>query len=373
MPGLDLSIRVTIEKCPIPWIWLDTSVILRIAEFKSNRLSDSVQRQRIGFLVDRLEPLVASGRVICPETSQADEIWRDRKRFTSVLNSLSMGLVMKPRAGLGDEQTYALMSSYVLGNRAVQLSYRDAFFREPVAELQRVMAFPVIVHVNRGLIDSIEKTKRDRENLAAGWERLRKECRATGVTFEVQHDKERKATFEALVQLVGAWLANKLAGRDSDLNETFAHLHLGELIHRWTELGGQPSGIRGVYRFMTSTYLAAHPYEDISSALCARLVTGSDPIQGGDIMDVEHIASVMPYADFMIVDRRMKHFVQSMGLDVKYGTTVCNSSDVDALTAFLDRVGTRPALTPAVRAASRRRQHVSGRTPRAPSSEGPGP
>jgi hypothetical protein len=132
-------------------------------------------------------------------------------------------------------------------------------------------------------------------------------------------------------------------------------MQIGGLVHEWEMRGGQPRGLRGLASFMSSLHFAAQPFQDVSSALHARLVTGTEPIQAGDIMDVEHIAGVLPYADFMIVDRKMKHYVQSMGLDQQYRTTVCHSGDEDALARFFDDADKRPPLTPAPSPASRRR------------------
>jgi hypothetical protein len=68
-----------------------------------------------------------------------------------------------------------------------------------------------------------------------------------------------------------------------------------------------------------------------------RLVTGTEPIKSGDVMDIEHIASVLLYADFMVVNRKMKHYVQFFGRDKKYGTAVCCSGDTQLLSEVLGR------------------------------------
>jgi hypothetical protein len=346
MPDLGLAIRAQVEKCPIPWVWLDTSVIIRIADFEAGRLTDPIQRDRIGCLKKSLEPLVASGRLICPEASQDDEIWQERKRFTSVLHRLSMGLVMKSRGGLEEAQTSTLMHAFIRGEREVAFSYRDALFRDPVDELRKVMSSGVIISVNRGLIEPADKVKSNKEKLAAGWEALRKKCLAKGVTYETQRELERGAWFATLVQMAGGSVWKAISGQDHDINETFAHLHINELVHEWNSRGGEPAGLRGLARFMSSNHFALQPFQDVASALNARLVTGTEPIQAGDIMDVEHIAGVLPYANLMIVDRKMKHYVQSLGLDKRYGTAVLHSGDVDELSQFLEEVGKREPVSP---------------------------
>jgi hypothetical protein len=59
--------------------------------------------------------------------------------------------------------------------------------------------------------------------------------------------KERTATFETVIQTAGAALINRITAESggNHLNELFAHLHVGELLHQWTSLDDLPPGITG--------------------------------------------------------------------------------------------------------------------------------
>jgi hypothetical protein len=61
-------------------------------------------------------------------------------------------------------------------------------------------------------------------------------------------------------------------------------IYFGEKAESWVRLKSALT----LARFFRSLHFAAQPFIDVDSALVARLVTGSEPIQVGDFMDVEH-------------------------------------------------------------------------------------
>jgi len=129
-----------------------------------------------------------------------------------------------------------------------------------------------------------------------------------------------------------------LTGLEPDRNEWAAYLDVGRMISVWNDLGGAPRGILGLVRFLDSLHFAAQPINQVESALLAMLLTGSDPIQSGDEMDVHQIAMMLPFADLMIVDRRMRHYLNHLGLPERYSTKVFSSADWRGIDHFLERL-----------------------------------
>ena len=68
--------------------------------------------------------------------------------------------------------------------------------------------------------------------------------------------------------------------------------------------------------------------------LVAKILTGQKRIEASDVMDVEHLSLMLPYADVMVVDRAMKGIVRQLKLDRAYGTKVLYLGDRDQIAQF---------------------------------------
>jgi len=57
-------------------------------------------------------------------------------------------------------------------------------------------------------------------------------------------------------------------------------------------------------------------------------------IRSGDMMDIHHVSTLMPYCDLFITDKAVSAFLKRKGLDRLYGTKVCYIGDTEDIGAF---------------------------------------
>jgi len=99
------SVEVKMIKSPIPIIWLDTSIIFKMTQWKCKlgKLDDS-SGQQIPKLYDQIYNCVRSGKVICPLAEQEAEVWIERDKFFDTIHSLSLGIETKTLQTIHDMQ-----------------------------------------------------------------------------------------------------------------------------------------------------------------------------------------------------------------------------------------------------------------------------
>ena len=63
----------------------------------------------------------------------------------------------------------------------------------------------------------------------------------------------------------------------------------------------------------------------------ADLLTGTQPILPGDMMDVELLSVAIPVAYYVLADRKMAERIKRLGIDREWNTEVYSMADIDAL------------------------------------------
>ncbi|MFW9940493.1 MAG: hypothetical protein ACFFFT_05590 [Candidatus Thorarchaeota archaeon] len=59
-------LNINIIKCPIPSIWIDTSIIIKLAQMRSGQNINKLDRERLTFIYDQVYDLVRKKKLICP-------------------------------------------------------------------------------------------------------------------------------------------------------------------------------------------------------------------------------------------------------------------------------------------------------------------
>jgi hypothetical protein len=332
------EIKFQIDKCPVPIIWLDTSVLLNLAKLRLGMLKDKTQENRLTRLRQHIYDLTREGKLLCPKAGQADEVWAKRPDFLKELHELSLGITTRSKAAIEQAQIFRLMRAYIAGTRSVTFSYVDAFIDDPVPGLEQMLTKDYFVTVDSGLIGAVHQIQSQRDTIHQELEKLRKKCTGEAITFEQQLQKERIGGINATISMAQDFQVKTENGKEPTENERGAFLVIERLIHTWDRLRGKPKGSKGLQRFLESPYYQIAPSCDISSLLIAKLMVGARKICHGDAMDVDHLSSMLPYANLMIVDRSMKSFVRGMGLDKKYRTMVCYVGDDEEISDFFDNI-----------------------------------
>jgi len=329
---------VQMEKCPIPIIWLDTSVFIKLASLKLGQLKNDTEKSRLQVLHDRIYTLAREGKLLCPEASQPREIWTRRSDFLDEVSELSLGVTTYAHEIIEDAQVQHLMSAYIASKREITFPYAAAFLEHPVDALRKSLQSRFIVTVDMGLLGEVNNIRTHRAGIHREWEALRQRCIDERVTYERQLQRERRGGINVTISMARDCVTKTINGAEPTDPELRAHRNISRLIHIWDFLDGEPKGFHGLLEFIHSPNYMLAPSVDISAMLVAKLMVGEKAIDHGDAMDVAHISSMLPYADLMVVDRRMKNVVRNLDLDSKYNTIVCYIGDIDEIDAFFRKV-----------------------------------
>lgn len=332
------DIKFQIDKCPIPIVWLDTSILFNLLKLKLGTLRDRIHKNRLSRLHQRIYDLTRAGKLLCPEAEQPSEIWVKRSESLGILRELSLGITTRPKVAIEEAQIHRLMAAYIAGDHCITFSYKDIFIEDPVQQCVELLARPYFVTVDSGLVGTVQEIKRQRSTIHQKWEELRRTCVGRRTTFAQQLLRERVGWIEETLAMTRSCGEKAMRGQKPADNEWQSALIISKLGCVWDQLCGKPTGLPGLLGFLRSSYYQTAPSCDVSSILVAKLMVGDKIIEQGDAMDVDHISCMLPYANLMIVDKRMRNIAHTLGLDKKYGTTVCYIGDDKEIADFFDTV-----------------------------------
>lgn len=331
--------KIKMENCPIPILWLDTNVVIDMTKYRENVELNDLQRDRVSKLIDVIYQKTRSGKLLYVEGDQDEEINSLNSEAHKTQSFLSMGIKFQYRKAIHDEQLYAFMDAYINKQDTVIIDYRDAFYNDPVEEVKDRNSG----HLN-GLIISVhgevtEREIRERTNrkqvILEQFNELRQMLVASGVTYEQQLQKEYTGIIQAcraVMDKISDKVRNGLMITTEDIDQLSIITELGAM---WGQLSGNAEGL---VDFLKSECYKEIPHIDIGCRLLAKIVTSITPVVSGDSMDVNHISTVLPYSDIVVTDRKMKNRIVQLGIDKKYNTKVLCLNDIDEILIELERL-----------------------------------
>ena len=333
------EIRVHISKCDIPIIWLDTSIINLMAQWRHKlcRLDDT-RKTQISSLFKAIYEATRKGKLICPLAGQDSEVWVERDKWMETINTLSLGIETLGRHAIHDNQFRIFMRAFAENEKTVTVSYREAFYDNPVKELRETLRQPLILTVNRPLSLGEYYQKKLKNDLLQYADALRARNVKQKITFEQQLEEEFLGEFQGLSVQAGRFLSGRFKDEEDQFNVTCGALNFGNQLRTWKSICGNPEGLKGLLTFYKSPYYRAMPYTNLSCNLIARMVTDKQPIRSGDQMDINHVSTFMPFSDFFITDKARSTFLRERKLDEQYRTTVCYIGDTDTINQFFSRL-----------------------------------
>jgi hypothetical protein len=331
---------ITFEKPALPTLWLDTSVVIKLAKIKQGEALQPIEVDRGTRLRELIVHLVGVGKLLCPESDQEEEYAAQRldKDVHGMFAQLSLGISLGHRQGILDAHIFKGMEAYVKKSATIHLPSASYFHRDPVRELDEARRRRFVIAVGPFMSPEIlERRAKAKEEISQRWEVLRQQLFAKGQTFEKQLELEVQGYWDGLVELVRKFEASMLSGQ----HDFWAFMGAaGPLVYRrvWNDMGGQPQGWEGVDRFFRSPYFGELPLPFISCRLGADLLTGNEPIRSGDSMDVNLLAVALPVSHYVVTDRRMELRIKKLGLDTKCGVLVFSMSTIEGLFAELEKL-----------------------------------
>lgn len=333
------DIIVHVEKCDTPIIWLDTSIINLMTQWRHKLCTlDSTREFQVSALFKKIYEATRKGKLICPLAEQESEVWVERDKWMETINTLSLGIEALDLLAIHDNQFRIFMRAFVKNEKAVVVSYREAFDDDPARELKETLRQPFYITVNSPLVFGEVYRKKLKKDLHQAADAQRARNVEAKVTFEQQLEQEFLGDIQGLSILVSRFLSGQFKNEEDQFNATCGVLNFGNQLRMWESIGGCPQGLEGLLSFYKSPYYRAMPYTNLSCNLFARMMTDKQPIRSGDTMDIKHVSTLMPFSDVFIADKAMSTFLRKRKLDERYRTRVCYIGDTDTIDDFFSRL-----------------------------------
>lgn len=337
--GMNVTIQITIQKSPIPIIWLDTSIIFYMTQwkYKIGRLNQTILN-RVSNLYNQIYDSTRAGKLICPLAEQEEEIWVERDKWLDTMHSLTFGIVTAGRQSVHDKQFCAFMTAYVQRQNEVRLDYKDAFLADPVEDLKVASKGPVYVYVKPPILFGEDYAKNQKKTLLSSLNEGRKKNVKKKIGFEEQLEAEYMGELKALLTLKKQFLAGQFKDEHEQMNAVFGTMNLNQQLRIWEECSGKSNDFHGLVQFYKSQHYRSMPYTNLSCNLTAKLMIDKQDIRNGDNMDINHVSILMPYSDLFITDKAMSAFLRRKKFDKKYNTKICyigDTQDIDSFFAVL--------------------------------------
>ena len=332
---MNMTIQVTIEKCPVPIIWLDTSIISCLTQWKHKIVKlEQTMLDRVSRLYDQIYEATRAGKLICPLAEQEAEIWIERDKWLDTMHSLTFGIETAARQSIHNKQFMAFMIGYVHQKNEVKIHYEDAFLGDPVEHLKDALRNPVYIYVESPILFGEDYVKNTKRTLLASLNKQRKRNVESKISFEEQLEAEYMGELDALLILKDQFLAGDFKDELEQTNAVFGAINLKQQLRMWEDCSGKPNDLSGLIGFYKSQHYRSMPFTDISCNLTASLMIDKQDIRSGDNMDINHVSTLMPYSDLFVTDKAMSTFLRKKRFDRKYGTRICYIGDTQDIDSF---------------------------------------
>lgn len=331
-------VPVSIEKCSIPIVWIDTSIItnMTIARTNPDQL-DGLLFRRVSDLYRRVKEASRKGKVICPLSSQEQEVWVDRNDWLDTIHDLGLGITCSCRKKIQDAQLHAAMKAYASKSADIKLSYMDIFDSDPVKETDSILRQPVFITVRQGVFRGADYQKSKKEELIRSLNTQRIRNVKNKVKFPEQLTKERVGDLEALLISLNEIGIGSESSED-DINNYFGYSELVDQISAWNHFVGKDEGLPGLIEFYKSEYNNSIPYTNLSAHMYAKIMIDPQEIKTGDPMDIEHASGMLPYVDLYVTDKHWRTFLNQKKFDDLYDTKVCYIGDEEKIQRFFSEL-----------------------------------
>ncbi len=332
------KIEVKIEKCPIPIVWLDTSIITNLSICKSN--PDKLQKvthDRLSRIYELIYTYGRAGKIICPLAEQEQEVWIGRDDWLNTINELSLGIECICLKEIEDNQIHKAMKAYVEDKKVIELNYSDVFYEDPVDELKEALSQPFYVTLNYDIIFGAEYHRNKNPKLLNELNLKRENNVKNRVTFDQQLRSEIMGDINSLIKMAQDFFTGKTKEEDN-FNAFWGAVNLSGILNYWNSLDSKKHGIKGLLSFYKSEYYSSLPFPDLTCSLFAKIMTDPQPIRSGDPMDIKHISTLMPFSDLFITDNAWSKFLNKKKYDQKYRTDICYIGDMGEIEQFFQKL-----------------------------------
>lgn len=299
--------KVKLIKPPIPILWFDTWFIIDLTKALNSERSQ-IGKENADKIFDKVTSLTRQKKIICPEGDQGIEI-EDGGRLVAEARKfqaqLSQGISLQYWAGVEHMQIQRMMKAVIENSQTVEFPWDDIFTRDPIEEIDR--NDPFIISVN---FDPTPQELRERQeinkSIAKDWESLRIEALKNKQSYDSKLDQEFKGKAEAIEHVMARLAAKRIHKQEISMDEYSQAIAVaGTPLSWWETYSGRQDSLGEVLAFFRSPEYRLIPYANVSTRLLAELASGNERIEPSDVMDIHHMATVLPYASYIVPDKRI--------------------------------------------------------------------
>jgi len=330
-------VAVTIQKSTTPMLWLDTSVLIDLAKAQNGERTEPVRAKRLARLHSVVRRAVRDEKLICPEWDQSTEY--EGKRLAAeiqrIVSDLSCGAHCTPHAGVKDRQVAIGLKAYLARSSTMHVPADIHFYHDPLQAIREAKSNGYIVEAEIPKPrEWLDKADRDKIATREAVEDLRQQYTAQKQTFEQQLELERIGESDSMMIMVDDYIKKGKAGM-LDMWTVFGIEGFMLRVAEWQRLGGPGgdfiSSLSGVYSFMRSPYYWELPIQDVGCRLSADLCVKQSPVKIGDSKDVDHLATSIPVAQYVVADNAMVDCCRRLKLGEKWNTRIYSTRTLDDL------------------------------------------
>jgi hypothetical protein len=326
-----VAVTAKVEKPPIPTLWLDTSVGVKLAKAGRSELP-AAEAAPLLALKELVVRQTLARRLLCVEGEQDEEYGAERldEETAAEFARMTLGIQLHLSLAIRDKQIFLGMDALVAGLDQVVIPWRDFFLRDPLKELAEISERGWFARVGPPGAPFGKTTREMRHQDATVFEQWRVQNRKNGKTFEEQFRAELASEAERTPRQWTEWQQRTLEGRLT-LLDSLAMQGPQMYASHWKKLGGQPEGIEGVASYLRSEHHAAIPANRIPATLWADILTGDERVRTSDPGDVHLLSPALSIAHFILTDVRARRRILRRGLDTEWGAKVYSVRELPEL------------------------------------------
>jgi hypothetical protein len=321
-----------ITKPPIPILWIDTWFVIDITKAISGEKSQ-IGKENAEKIFDKVVSLTRQKKLICPEGDQGIEI-EDGGRLVEEARKfqaqLSQGTSLQFWGGLEHIQIQEMMKAVVEKSETVEFRWDDIFSRDPIQEIDRKEPFIVSVNFDPSE-EELKKRQGINKSIAQDWEAIRKEAIKRKESYSSRLELEFGGKADAIEHVMFRLAKKTVLKQEISTDEySQAIAVVGSSLAWWETYSGKQDALKEVLAFYRSPEYRLIPFADVSTRLLSELTTGNEEIHPSDVMDIHQIATVLPYATYIVADKRIRNRIESKktGLAKDYPVTFLKWQEV---------------------------------------------
>jgi hypothetical protein len=326
-----MAVTARVEKPPIPMLWLDTSVGVKLAKAGKSELPEAEAAPLLALkaLVTRL---TLARRLICVEGEQDEEYGAARleEETAAEFARMTLGIQLDHSLAIRDKQIFLGMDALVAGLDQIVIPWRLFFNRDPLKELAEIGRRGWFTRVGPPGAPFGKAPREMRHQDAVVFEQWRVQNRESGKSFEKQFKAELASEADRFPRQWAEWERKTLEGQLT-LIDSLAMEGPRMYAGHWKKLDGKPDGIEGVTHYLRSEYHEAIPANRIPAALWADILTGDERVRSSDPGDVHLLSPAISIAHFVLTDIRARRRIQRRRLDTEWGATVYSVRELPEL------------------------------------------